>query len=71
MIRMMHTPFRAADDRIQRANAPSRAKTKKVKTRNEVNLTSDNYGVLSTSPQFSKAAGESLIGSTGFSLCSS
>jgi hypothetical protein len=54
----------------RKANAPFCAKTEKVKTRNEVNLTSDNYGVLSTL-RFCKPASESLIGSAGFSLCTS
>jgi hypothetical protein len=66
----VHAQFCVVNKRLQRANAPFYAKNEKVKTRNEVNLTSDNYGVLSTSPRFSRAAGESLIGSAGFSLCS-
>jgi hypothetical protein len=41
------TPFYAANERAQRLNAPFCTITQKVKTRNEVNLTSDNYGVLS------------------------
>jgi hypothetical protein len=43
MIHIMHTPFRAAHVRPQRAKAPFCAKNEKVKTRNEVNLTSDKY----------------------------
>src|ERR1035438_8101149 len=42
----VHAIFCAGNERAQRANAPFCAKTEKVKTRNEVNLTSDNYGVL-------------------------
>jgi hypothetical protein len=41
-----HAPFCAIAQIIQTGNTPSCAKNEKVKTRNEVNLTSDNYGAL-------------------------
>src|ERR1019366_9659754 len=54
-------PFCVKTPMNSRVNAPFCAKTEKVKTRNEVNLTSDNYGVLSTL-RFWQPASESLIG---------